>query len=274
MIRIGTVWDRTTDVLAGRSGILAGIALLLVFLPSVVQAAVRTFGGANVAIALIAGIVGIAVAVLAVWASLSLTAVASDPAVDRDRALAIGRNRLPAGLAVLVVLMLIALVAVLPGIALLASSGFDFARARAGLPQLTADTGRAGGAMLYFLALSLAGIWFSARLVPLFAIVTNERRGLRALSRSFALTRGSTLKLIGVMILYAIVLFVVLLAATSIVGLIFRLALGPESTATVGFVVAVVGAAVTSMFSVLQSTFSAQFYIAAVAARDGAAPEA
>ena len=127
-----------------------------------------------------------------------------------------------------------------------------------------------GLSMLYFLVLCVACVWLGAKLVPLLGVVVNERRGLGALRRSFALTRGSTLKLIGVLILYSIVLLVVLLAATSIVGLAVRLFVGADGAAWVAFAIAAVTAIITAIFSIIQAVFSGQFYLAAREARDHA----
>ncbi|MGJ3627198.1 hypothetical protein AB5I41_10140 [Sphingomonas sp. MMS24-JH45] len=99
--------------------------------------------------------------------------------------------------------------------------------------------------------------------MPLFGVVVNERRGLGALGRSFALTRGAALRLIGVLILYGIVLVVVMSAATMVVGVVARLLLGADAAATVAFIVAIVSALVTALGSVVQSVFYAQYYVAA-----------
>ena len=170
----------------------------------------------------------------------------------------------------IIVLGIAAFIATLPGVFLLVFSGFDVERARAGLSQDNLDVAMFGLAMLYFLALCVACVWLGAKLVPLLGVVVNERRGLGALRRSFALTRGSTLKLIGVLILYSIVLLVVLLAATSIVGLVVRLLVGADGAAWVAFAIAAVTAIITAIFSIIQAVFSGQFYLAAREARDPA----
>ncbi|UVO51853.1 hypothetical protein M0208_15535 [Sphingomonas sp. SUN019] len=264
MPRISTIWDRTTEVLAGRAGILTVIAALLLFAPAVAQAVLAAALGEQSVVVSLWNLVAL---VLTIWASLSLTAVASDPAVTREGALATGVARLGPGLGVLIVAIVVAIIALLPGIVLLIVGGLKF------LPNGKIDPASAtGGAaligMLYFLVLSLGALWVSARLVPLFAIVVNERRGLGAFRRSFALTRGSTMKLIGVMILYAIVLFVVFAATTTVVGLILRLALGSEATAAVSIGVAIVAGIVTAGAAVMQNVFSAQFYVATAGDRD------
>lgn len=264
MPRISTIWDRTTEVLAGRAGILTTIAALLLFAPAVAQAVLAATTGAE---SIVVSLWNIVALVLTIWASLSLTAVASDPAVTREGALATGLARLGAGLGILVIAMVIALLALVPGVLLLVAGGLKF------LPTGKIDPASAAGTaalvgMLYFFVLSLVALWVSARLVPLFAIVVNERRGLGAFRRSFELTRGSTLKLIGVMILYAIVLFVVFAAATTVVGLILRLVLGTEAAAAISIGVAVVAGVVTAGAAVVQNVFSAQFYVATAAERD------
>lgn len=274
MISIGTIWDRTTDVLAGRAGILATVAVALLFLPAVVQpllaGGLESGGGASI----LRSLLTIVVSVLTIWGTLALTAVASDPAVTRDRAFAVGLARLGAAFGALVMVVAVAIIAAVPGIALLATANFDWARAQQGLDQPQLDAARAGWALLYFVAYLLFWLWASARLVPLLPIVVNERLGLGAFRRSLALTRGATLKLVGVILLYAIVLSVAVLAASSIVGLVFRLILGSEALGTVAFLAGLAVAAITALFSVVQSVFGAQFYLAARNARDGIAKSA
>jgi hypothetical protein len=270
MISVGKVWDRTVEVIAGRSAILAAIALMLLFAPPIAQAGIDAATGTSPALKFVGGLLSLIVFLAATIGALAITAVATDPAVDRASALAIGGGRIGPMLGVMIVLGLALFVSVLPGVLLLGTAGFDVERARAGLSQDTLNVTRAGLALLYFFALGIVWLWLAARLVPLIGVVVNERRGLGAIKRSIWLTRGSTLKLIGVLILYSVVLLVVLLAATSIVGLIVRLIVGADGIAAVEFVTALVTAAVTAVFSVLQSVFSGQFYVAAREARDPA----
>ena len=270
MISMGTVWDRTMAVITGRAAILASIAALLLVGPPIVQAAIEAVGGTSAAVKLAGGLVSILVFLSATLGALAITAVATDPAVDRSTALAIGGARIGPMLGVIIVLGIAAFIATLPGVLLLVFSGFDVERARAGLSQDNLDVAMFGLSMLYFLVLCVACVWLGAKLVPLLGVVVNERRGLGALRRSFALTRGSTLKLIGVLILYSIVLLVVLLAATSIVGLAVRLFVGADGAAWVAFAIAAVNAIITAIFSIIQAVFSGQFYLAAREARDHA----
>ena len=101
-VTMTTVWDRTSEVLAGRLGILGSIALATLWLPAVIRQAI---GGALVGTAPTAGVNGgagalvgllsIVVAVIGLWGKLALVAVASDPATGTADAYRLAGGRLP-----------------------------------------------------------------------------------------------------------------------------------------------------------------------------------
>lgn len=272
MVRIGTVWDRTVEVISGRTAILASIAALTLFLPTVVRDAITLAVAGGPAATLLGAVVGVIMAVVTIWGMLALIAVASDPAVDRAGGFRIGAAALPGTILVVIVLGLAFGLLFLPAIILLSRAGFDFTAAAAGATQPGISPGALGAVSLYSIALLAVAIWAGARLAVLYPVLVNERRGLGSIARSFDLTRGLTWKIIGVLILYGVVFLVVLLAATSVAGLIFRLVLGGENATLVQFLAAVVGAAVTAVFGVLQAVFTAQLYLAARHARESAPP--
>jgi len=263
MVRMGLVWDRTMDVLRGRGGILTRLAFLYLFAPGVVSAGVRSIATPNSALALLAGLISLVSAVLLIIGVLAITAVASDPDVDTRRAQAIGVERLLPALAAVALIVVAVIALSIPIIVLIMQSGATLDPATGRFDLSTASGGALNLAGLVTLALVVVGIWISVRLVPLFAVIVNERRGVGALGRSFRLTRGSVLRLIGVTILYAIVVLVALAAATSVIGLIARLLLGGDAAVAVTFVVNIVSAAVTAVATVVQSVFYARFYVAA-----------
>ncbi len=120
--------------------------------------------------------------------------------------------------------------------------------------------------------LALVVLWVSARLLPINAVVALERRGIGAIRRAFELTRGMTWKLIGVLILYAIVAGVAVSAAQFVVGGIVGLltsstgALSPTVIAA-SFAVAAVSAAL----ALYQSAFVGKLYRDVVGQQDDAA---
>lgn len=265
MIRIGAVWDRTTEVIAGRASLLAWLAGLFLFAPSMLQAIMRAAAGESPmgSLKLLAFVVGLVVAVLAIWGTLAMTAMTSDPAVDRHDAIAIGRRRLPAGIAVLLVAVAATFVVVVVPLIYLIAGSVDVARLEQGVSASSLNASASAAVPSLLLVLSLAALWLSARLLPLFAVVTNERRGLGAFARSFALTRGSTLKLIGLMLLYAIVAIIVLTAITWVLGSVAQIVFGDGGRMWTMLLLALATGIATAGFSVLQTTFSTQFYLAA-----------
>jgi hypothetical protein len=266
MVRIGTVWDRTVDVLQGRSRILTGLAALYILLPNVLMDGFAALATPGTTAALLAGLGNLISLVALIFGVLAMTAVATDPSVGAGEAGGIARERLGPALAVLLVILVAAVITMLPAGAALGMAG---ARMVPGgrLDVTTADPGSLAGAGVLGLVTLVVALWLSARLVPLFPVVVNERHGLRAIPRAFRLSRGTALRLIGVTILYGVVLIVVAGAVTSVVGVIARLLIGgagdPGADAGVGFVVGVAGAIVTAGATVLQTVFYAQFYIAA-----------
>lgn len=270
MIRIGTVWDRTVEVLQGRGGILATIALLTLFLPAVASGAFRSFTDPRSA-AMMAGVpIGIVLLLLLVFGLLAITAVASDPAVDRQAAFRIaGRRLLPAIGVLFVVGLIIGLFAVPAAIAF-AVSGATMNTAGA----VNFEQAAVGRVLVFAILLLLSGLfalWIIAKLVPLLAVIIGEGMALRAIRRSFHLTRGATMKLIGFLILYLIVAGVLSIAATLVTGTVARIALGSEANGAVAFLVAVANAAVTAVTTVVQTVFYAQYYVAARAREEGLA---
>lgn len=271
MVRIGDVWDQTVDVLRGRAGILASIALMALVAPGIIAAAPGTVVPLGGGAMLLVQLVRLAVIVLLIFAMLAITAVASDPAVDRAQAFRIAGQRLFPALGLLVVLVVVAALLFIPAGALLAMSGARMNAAGA-IDVSGATPGYSIAAAVSVLLAVLLGLWFSARIVPLFGVVVNERHGIRALRRSLTLTRGATLRLIGVLILYFIVTSVAMFAATMVIGVIARLALGAEAAGGVRFVVAVATTLISAAATVLQSVFYARFYVTAHAQEQRMAP--
>lgn len=272
MIRMGTVWDRTVDVLRGRGSILVALSALYVFLPNVVSGAFSSYAGPTGTAAVVGGIVALASVALLLMGMLAITAVASDPAVDMAGAHAAARARILPALGLMLLLGVVITLAAIPlGIAL-AAAGVRINDTTGQLDMSALDPSAAVLAGIFGLVLPIAALWLSAKIVPLFAVIVNERRGFGAFRRSFRLTRGAALRLMGLLILLLVVTIVVLLASTSVVGVVARLVLGEDGAATTSFMVAIVGALITAAVTVVQIVFYAQYYAAAVAAEGVSQP--
>lgn len=257
MIRMSAVWDRTTEVLNARGGILAGIAVLTVALPSLVQGLVS--GGTLVAPTIARSFVTLLAFGLAVWGTLAMTAVASESTTGRAAGFGTGARALPRTLLILVLLGVAAMLLFAPAIVLLLRSGYDFAAAQRGDAAGAIANASLRPLMLYVLLALLVALVVGARLALLYPVLVNERVSLGAFARSLALTRGLTLRILGVLLLYLLVLLVAMFAAQAVFGTIFRIVLGADATLAAVLTAAVVTAVVT-VFSVLQTVFAAQLY--------------
>lgn len=274
-VRIGSVWDSTQQVLAGRTGMLAPIAAIGFVLPSVMQVLLlpQTPGASP-------GFTGVAVALVAIllslWGQLAIMALATHPATTQAEAGRVGVARMLPVLGLALVIALVLAAVILVPLLVLGLSGYDFAAAMAagGNPALMPPVPGGAGAFvtLYMLVTAVVAIWLAARLMLVYAVVLNERRGLGAFRRSIALTRGMTWRLIGVCLLFLIVLTVATLAAQGVTGTVARLILGPERLATARGIAALAGAVVSAGFMTMAYVFVARLYVAAAGQPQAAAP--
>lgn len=253
------------EVLNGRGGMLAGIAVLTLFVPGVISAAYAAYATPGTATAAIGALLALATSVAALWGQLYVIAAASDPGTDRATARRGANGRLLPALLLALALVAIMLVALLPAAVLLAMAGFDFAALSQGATQGTVAPGPALLASLYAIVVLIVMLFVGARLLPLYAVVLHERLGLGAIARSWRLTRRHTWRLVGVVLLFLIVLMIATSAAQSVGGLVFRIILGADARATVTFVAAVIAQAVSTALTLIAIVFSAQLYVALVA---------
>ncbi len=106
-------------------------------------------------------------------------------------------------------------------------------------------------------------LWALARILALLVpVVVAERRGIRAFGRAFALSRGLAWRILGVILLYAIVSGVVQLAAKLGFGSIFELVVGGEGPLSLAKILtSIVSGAVSCAFAVLAAVFCAKLYL-------------
>lgn len=262
MVTMSSVWDRTTDVLSGRAGMLTRIALVALFLPAVVRDGWAAYAGAtSTATTLIGGILALLVLLATIWGQLAITAVASDPATTQGDATRQATRRFGPALAIYAAAVLVAALLFAPMIVALAGSNIDWtAMSRGQAPQISA--GVVGFVGIYAIILFIAFVVLTARLFLLNPVILNERAGLHSYARSWSLTRGLAWRIIGVVLLFAIVLGIASSAVALVAGIVLRLLLGAEALATVQFLTALVSAAVTTVYVVVVAVFAAQLYAA------------
>ena len=265
MAKIGTIWDRAVDFVRDHAGELMPVLLVTQFVVPAFNGSLNGIradasGGTAAALGLLSGVA----ALVSLWGALYLIAFSAQPNGQEQHrvALSLSKSRFLPMIGVSIVLMAILAVA----------SGFDFTSAMNGVPPQPSEFAKLGVALLYFFALALFVLWVSARLLPINAVVAHERRGVGAIRRAFELTRGMTLKLIGVLILYAIVAGIAVSAAQFVVGGLF----GLLTAGTTGLSPAIIAgafavAAVSAALALYQSAFVGKLYREVVGQQDDAA---
>jgi len=264
MARMATVWDRTIEFLADNLPGLLPLAMLTIFLPNSVQqnlasAATAATPGLKLGLSLLT----IALVMLTLWGKLAITAMALGRVAGSDSPAGIASRRLLPAIGTLALFGLIVLALLTPPFFVLATHSFDLATlltpAQAIMPQ-SAKT-------LFAIAVLVVvpiGTWLMARIyLVLIPVVVAERHGTRAISQAFMLSRGLFWRILGVLILYAIVAGVAELAVRTVFGSIFELVVGgtgPLSLAKI--LTSIVSGAVSCAFTVLATAFCAKLYLA------------
>jgi hypothetical protein len=263
---MGSVWDRTAEFLTDNLSAIVPIALLAFFVPFSIQgnlAQVNDNAGAN--LQLILQLVSLAFSVLALWGSLAVSAMALDIADGRTAGALAGRRLVPA-LLVSIAVLAIVLLAMAPPVAVLWANGHDLlALARNEATDIAPAL--AWPLALYMIVAVLLLLWIGARLALASTVVVAERKAFGALRRSFALTSGITLKMIGVLLLYALVSGVAALATKMVFGSIFQLIAGPADNglSLSQVLTSVMVATVQTAFTVIAPVFTAKLYLALTA---------
>lgn len=280
MASISVIWDRTTEVLRGRLGMLATIAILLIFVPAVIQsiyfatviqgspmmfsagAMVAAGAGAGTGQMSVYGLLSLVFSILRVWGSLALVAATLTPAVQSvGEAVGLGGKRLLPMIGLSILLVIAGIVLMIPFFAILTAGGFSFlALAHGGMTPGAGLGATIGIAFLYVLVLLVVFLWALARLFVFVPVLVGERLGVGTYGRSFQLTRGYTWRLIGVLLLLGIVAWIASAATSAVVGLIARLVMGADHVGASVAGAQIGSAAVSAAFAVVYAAFTAQFY--------------
>jgi len=270
MVIMGNVWDRTTEFLSDNLGAVVPLALAAIFIPVSIkgnlQGLTTTAGGT-----LLVQIVSLLLSLISYWGQLAIVALAINPDGGRPAATTLATQRFPLAVLIGLISVIVLLVAVIPIPVALVQGGVDL-QAMVSHQAVTIPPSTGTFVALYAIALVIVLLWLAARLVLISPVVIGERRGLGTFGRSFALTRGLTWRIIGVILLFGIVAIVAVLAAQTVFGSVLRIIFGDDGTLGLASVLTsiLVGAVVT-ILSVLAGAFTAKLYIAA---RDWRATEA
>ncbi|WP_033922239.1 glycerophosphoryl diester phosphodiesterase membrane domain-containing protein [Sphingomonas sp. 37zxx] len=265
MVKMSTVWDRTTEFLGTHAAAVMPIAVLAILLPTVLAGTLEAwrltldpFSQAAI------GVGGLVLTIVTLWGTTAITALAIEP-VGAAGAAAIANRRLLPVIGVTIALLLGLSLLLLPALGIVLVGGIDIAAlasAQSGtMPDINPTAVLAAAA--YVLVASLVLLWLAARLVIVTPVVVAERRGLGAITRAWQLSRGHALRIIGMILLYGLIAGIATLAAQAAFGTILGLTLGTPGTFGIDTVLtALLVGVVTVVISVVQSVFVAKLYSA------------
>lgn len=266
MVKMGTVWDRTAEFLTDNLPAILPIALFAFFVPLSIQgnfAPVIENAGPELVLAL--GLISLAFAALVTWGWLTLIAMALESENEPGK---LAARRLVPALIVALAMLGVALLLALPVMLTLLSGSRGGTAATLEVP-----TAVAWPLAIYVIAALIAAIWVQARLTLVYTLIVAEKRWFGSIPRSWKLTRGVGLPIVGVTLLYSLVASVGVLATQAVFGTIFQLVAGSSGGLSLsGVLTSVMVAAAQTGFTVIVPVFTAKLYLALAAAeRDRAA---
>jgi hypothetical protein len=254
MVKMGTVWDRTAEFLTDNLPAILPIALFAYFVPFSVMGSLSPILDEANGLSAALWIVIFALVAVVNWGGLVLIAMALERAGDLRAEAA---RRLAPALALSVLMFGVILLLAMPPVLAIAASG--------GMQDAAFDIpiAVAWALALYCPLAIVAGMWIVARLLLINPVLVAERRWLGAFVRSWMLTRGAGLRIVGVMILYTVVAIVGVLATKTVFGTIFHLIAGAGDGLSLSNVLtSVMVAAAQTALSVIVPVFSAKLYLA------------
>jgi hypothetical protein len=261
---MGTVWDRAAEFLTDNLPAILPIALFAFFVPLSIMGGLGPVLNAQVeGLFYVLWAIVFALAVLVNWGGLTLIAMAMEREAEPGAAAA---RRLVPAIVVWIAIGAGLVLLSLP-VTLMLMSG-----AREG-GSLSIPVAVAWPLVIYVLVAIVAAIWVLARLILVYPVIVAEKRWFGAIARSWVLTRGIGLKVVGVILLYFLVSTVGMLATQTVFGSIFKLIAGPDGGLSLSSVLtSVMIAVVGTGFSVIVPVFTAKLYLILDAAeRDRAA---
>ena len=260
-LSITNAWNETAAFVSREAGLLFPISFLLLSLPNALMEAVTPAPAVPgqapepglwllfVPVLIVLGVIG----------NVAISQLALRPGSSVGEALRRGATRMPAllgaallfGVAFLILFFVIAIIAVL-----IVPGAMDAAQAGAPTPAMVTVV------LLVMLILIPVALFFGARLMMMTPVAALEAGGpFDLISRSWRLTAGHIWKLIGFLLLVAVVVGVLTGAIRAVAGIAFALLAGPlEPGSTSTWLVIVVMSLVNMVVAAYLTSFIARIY--------------
>jgi hypothetical protein len=255
-LSITAAWNETARFVRGNFGALFTIAFALIALPSIIMQALgpgQVAPGETPEIGLWLLMFPV-VLVLSIVGTLAIAALALDRESVVGRAIALGFRRF---LPVVGATLLVALAAFIVLIPIVLLVGL---RPEEVTPGNAAAAGKIG---LIFLLFFLIFIFIWVRLMLLTPAAAAEGGGpIAILRRSWELTKGRFWRLLGFALLFVIAAAILIIALTSVVGVVIALVAGAPTPGTLGgLLILLLGGVCNAIFVLFFTTMLSRIYV-------------
>jgi hypothetical protein len=253
-ISMSAIWDESAAMIRRESHLMVPLALATVGIGAVISGMTQPeTPGAGLGLA---GILGFVIGnILNLIGNLAIMVLALMPGMSVGESLRLAMARLPKMLGIAAIFLIAILVMMIPIAVIIGMSS-------AGINQNMTFQELPPVAIFVVLVISLVLFYFIARLLTLTAMVVDQNPPvIEAIRSSFTATRGITMKVVGVVLLFLVVTIVVSAAAGSIAGILFGM-LGKAVGAPLlgkGLTVLVTGM-ISALLSIVSTVFGAMLY--------------
>ena len=260
-LSISRAWDQTRDIFRRDGSLIVAVALALIVLPEVVVGILAPPERSGVDPSSSAQLLRLVAALVSLIGQMAIIRLALGPSTTVRAAINHGLRRFPSAFGALVLMVLALAVVLIPLTATLSVLlGVDLAQLR---------RAPSGSASLLVLLLVLVVLLISVRFTLLMAVASAEQLGpIGIIKRTWKLTSGHFLRLLGLVALLLVAVIVLLATASVIGGLAARL-ISPtiEPLSVSALLIALIAGAAQGVFSILASVMLARVYTQ-VAGRD------
>lgn len=249
-LSISLAWDETKARIAADGRLLLTVALALIAIPTAVaEFAFPRTGPAVLPQSPVQAAVVLVVTLIGLVGQLAVIRLALGPSVSVGEAIAHAVRRAPAYLGAALLLLLALFLIAIPVGALLMAMGMAVE------PNATTPPG--GGALFVLLLFFVVLLVLGVRMLLTSPVASAEGLGpIGIIRRSWRLTAGHTGRLLGFILLFLVGAIFLVAAVDIVTGLVVTAALGPPDARSVsalvaGLVLALLSAAVTTLFIVM-----------------------
>ena len=267
-LSISKAWDETRAILGRDGRHIATVAAALVLLPT---ALATTIAPTNPEVtgepkAMLFGLIA---NLLSLVGTLSITAIALKPGVTVGESIAVGARRLPVVLGAM--LMFFLPMAVLLAIIIAPNASGDTPQA---MIESLSNAGAAVNLIVLLWAIALLYLFIRFMFVSPVAIADNAGP-VALLKRSWALSRGNVLRLLGFLVMLIILLLVLSAVAGVMGGIVAALVAGPPEPMSVSaLVVGLMAGLATMVVVILSALMAARLYVQGAEAAETPSPSA